>query len=115
MGAASQRKGRRGELELCHLLSKKGYHVRPGEALNFGGEPDLLGMKGIHVEIKRRECPDIPAALAQAERDAEFFSGGEDIPAVFTRGNGQQWRVVMTLDSFLRLYQLSGLERKGAE
>ena len=105
MGRSSQAKGRLGERELSALLNEKGYSTRPGAPVSFGGEPDVLGLPGVHIEVKRRECADIPAALRKAAQDAEYFSGGEDIPVVFTRGNGQHWRAVMDLEAFLRFYR----------
>ena len=78
----SQAKGRRAEIELAGLLRERGYDVRPGEPLNFGREADIVGLAGIHCELKRREGVDLSAALAQAARDAEFF--GDGLPTVST-------------------------------
>ncbi len=103
MGKASQRKGRNGELELCRILSGFGYEVSAGAARSYGTEPDISGLQGIHIEVKRRENTDISAALKQAAEDAQRFKDG--LPVVFTRGNREQWRAVMTLESFLELYK----------
>ena len=103
MARASQRKGRAGELELCRRLKEYGFGVQPGEAVSFGTTPDIVGLPGIHIEVKRREQTDIAAALKQASEDAQRF--GDGIPVVFTRGNRQHWRVVMTLDDFIELYR----------
>lgn len=103
MSRSQQQKGRRAEIELSRLLNERGYHTRPGEAVSFGREADIVGLDGVHIEVKRRECPDISAALRQAREDADYF--GDGLPAVFHRGNRQQWRVVMTLDDWLRLYE----------
>lgn len=103
MAKASQRKGRAGELELCRILSGFGYDVKPGVAVSFGTTPDIVGLPGIHIEVKRRENTDIAAALKQASEDARRF--GDGLPAVFTRGNRQRWRVVMALDDFISLYR----------
>jgi len=112
VGKTSQAKGRTAEFELSAILNRHGFDTRPGETMNFGGEPDIIGMPGVHVEVKRRENPDIPSALRQAAQDAEFF--GDGLPAVFVRGNREAWRVVMTLKDWLRLYKLAGFaEREG--
>ncbi len=103
MARASQRKGRAGELELCRILSGYGYDVQPGTAVSFGATPDIVGLPGVHIEVKRREQTDISAALRQASEDAQRFSDG--LPVVFTRGNRQHWRVVMALDDFISLYR----------
>lgn len=102
MARASQRKGRAGELELCRILSGFGYDVKPGAAVSFGSTPDIVGLPGVHIEVKRRENTDIAAALKQAAEDAQRF--GDGLPVVFTRGNRQRWRVVMDLDDFMELY-----------
>ena len=103
MGKSQQRKGRRAEIELSGILNSYGYMTRPGVAVSFGKEPDVVGLDGVHVEVKRRENTDIPAALKQAAEDAERF--GDGLPAVFFRGNRQKWRVIMELDSWLVMYR----------
>lgn len=107
MGAAQQRKGRAAELELCRILNGMGFQVRPGEAVSFGREADIVGLENIHAEVKRREAVDLSAALTQASTDAAYFGG---LPAVFHRGNRQKWRVTMTIDDWASLYKraLSG-------
>ena len=79
------------------------YTTRPGMAVSFGGEPDVVGLDGVHIEIKRRENPDLSAALRQATEDAAYF--GDGLPAVFVRGNRQKWRVVMDLDAWMKMYR----------
>ena len=111
MGKRSQAKGRRAEIELSRLFQERGYDVLPGKPLSFGREPDLVGLTGIHCELKRREGVDLSAALAQAAKDAEFFRDG--IPTVFHRGNRQRWRVTMELDHWLALYEMKNPEKTG--
>ena len=106
MGKREQAKGRRAELELCRLLNGLGLtDVRPGVAASFGTEPDITGLDGVHVEVKRREGVDLSAALRQAHADAEHF--GDGVPAVFHRGNRQAWRVTMELPAWAELYGLA--------
>lgn len=102
-GAKSQRKGRAAERELAAILQGHGYDVRPGEPVSYGKEPDVVGLPGIHCELKRREHVDLSAALTQAAKDAERF--GDGLPTVFHRGNRQRWRVTMELDRWLTLYK----------
>ncbi len=52
-GRSSQRKGRAAELELSRILKGYGYNVEPGRALSYGEAPDLSGLPGVHVEVKR--------------------------------------------------------------
>ena len=103
MGAKSQRKGRAAELELTRLLQSHGIPAEPGKAVSYGSTPDITGVPGIHVEVKRRENVNLSAALTQAAEDAERF--GDGLPAVFHRGNRQSWRVTMELSSWLELYR----------
>lgn len=107
MGRTSQRKGRRGEIELSEKLREYGYDAAPGEALSFGGVPDVTGLPGVHIEVKRQECPDVLAALKQAATDAEWF--GDGVPVVFWRKNRGKWVALLTLESFMELYR----NRKG--
>ncbi len=102
MGTKSQSKGRRAEIELSKILQASGYDVRPGQAMSYGVEPDLVGLENIHIEVKRRENVNLSAALEQAQRDAAKFGG---LPAVFHRANRQGWRVTMPLMAWLELYQ----------
>lgn len=102
MGAKSQRKGRAAELELSRIFQARGIPAAPGKPVSFGETPDIIGIRGIHAEVKRRENVNLSAALAQAAADAEKFKDG--IPVVFHRGNRQSWRVTMALDNWLTLY-----------
>ena len=105
MGKAQQRKGRTGEIELSNILNQHGFHTRPGEAVSFGREADIVGLENIHAEIKRREAVDLSAALRQAAEDAARF--GDGLLVVFARGNRQRWRAVMDLDTWVQLYKLA--------
>lgn len=102
MGKASQRKGRAAELELSRILQGYGYPVEAGRAQSYGEVPDLSGLPGIHIEVKRRENVNLSAALEQSRRDAGRFGG---LPAVFHRRNREQWRVTMDLPDWLELYR----------
>ena len=101
-GRSSQRKGRGGELELARLLQGYGYDVQPGRAMSYGSCPDLSGLPGIHIEVKRAEQLRLYSWLEQAERDAQRF--GDGLPAVFHRRNREPWLVTMPLTAWLALY-----------
>ena len=102
LGRSQQRKGRTGELELSRLLQEYGYNVQAGGAQSYGDVPDVSGLPGIHVEVKRVERLNVPEAMAQAVRDAERFQDGA--PAVFHRRNREPWLVTMQLPDWLELY-----------
>ena len=102
MGKTSQHKGRAGELELCRILNDYGIAAVPGEALNYGTEPDIKGVAGVHAEVKRHERIEIGAWTEQAERDAACFGGW---PCVFYRRNRERWRVAMPLEAWIEMYK----------
>lgn len=101
MGKSSQRKGRAGELELARLLEE--YGAKPGLPVNHGTTPDIVGLSGIHVEVKRVEHLNVNEAMNQSIRDSEKFSDG--IPTLFHRKNRQPWLVTMRLEDWISLYR----------
>ncbi len=102
-GKSSQRKGAEGERELAAILRKYGYDVERGGSLSFGDVPDLYGLPGIHIEVKRVERLNIAEAMGQAVRDSERFKDGK--PTLFHRRNRQPWLVTMRLADWIKLYQ----------
>ena len=99
----TQKKGRNGEIELSRILTKSGIPVKPGNALNFGTMPDIVGISGIHAEVKRVEKLNVHEAMSQAIRDSEKF--GDGMPALFHRRNRTPWLVTMRLEDWLKLYK----------
>ena len=102
MGRAEQRKGRAAELELVGILNDHGIPARPGEPMNYGSEADIVGVAGVHVEVKRAEQLRLPEWLSQAERDAQRFGGW---PCLFFRRSRERWRVVVPLELWITMYQ----------
>ncbi len=102
-GRSSQLKGRRAEQEVSRLLQTQGFEVRPGAPLSFGREADIIGLPGVHIEIKRHEKLEISTWMKQAAADAEKFKDG--LPTVIFRCNRTPWRVVMDLSDWLKLYK----------
>lgn len=103
MGKSSQRKGADGERELADVLRGYGYDIERGGSLSFGNRPDLTGLPGIHIEVKRVERLNISEAMGQAIQDANRFHDGA--PAVFHRRNRQTWLVTMRLSDWIRLFK----------
>lgn len=102
MGAKSQRKGRKGELEICRIFNACGIPAEPGQAVSYGATPDVTGIPGIHPEIKRCQQLRLTDWMKQAAEDAEKFRDG--MPAVFFRRNREPWCVVMKLEDWITLY-----------
>ena len=102
MGKMSQRKGAAGERELAALLSAAGYECQRGGSLSFGEVPDVFGLPGIHIEVKRVERLNVGEAMEQAVRDSDRMLDG--MPALFHRRNRKPWLVTMRLEDWLKLY-----------
>lgn len=86
--------------------------MEPGRSQSYGTEPDLSGLPGVHVEVKRVERLNISKAMAQAVRDAEKFQDGA--PTVFHRRNREPWLVTMQLSDWLGLFKNSRSEKQNA-
>ena len=113
----SREKGKRGELEIAHIFQKYGYDAKRGQQYSgANGDADVVGLPGIHCEIKRVEHLNIDKALEQAIRDKyadELKQGIKLSPAVFHRANDDRrrdstrgkWKVTMLLDDWMELFQ----------
>ena len=102
MGKSSQRKGANGERELREYLAAEGYPTERG-GYCYGEKPDLMGLPGIRIEVKRVEALNVPKAMKQAAGDAEKFQDG--LPAVFHRRSREPWLVTMCLRDWMELYK----------
>ena len=93
---------RQGELEAAHLLREYGFEARRGQQFSgANGDPDVVGLPGIHLEVKRVEKLNLEAAMQQSIRDARI----NEIPIVMHRKNRGQWLVTMTFEDWMKLYQ----------
>ncbi len=98
----SRDKGKRGELELAHVLRDYGYDSRRGQQFSgINGDADVVGLPGIHIECKRVEKLNINKAMEQAVRDSRTH----EKPTVFHRTNREKWKVTMLLEDWLDLFQ----------
>lgn len=96
----SNRKGKVYEREIARFLRGLGYDARRGQQHKGGADsPDVVGIKGYHIEAKRTERFDLYGALEQSTRDA---ADGE-IPIVVHRKNGKKSVVILTLDDFMEV------------
>lgn len=113
----SREKGRRGEVELSHVLNDYGYETRRGQQFSgANGDADIVGLPGIHIECKRVEHLNLDKAMEQAVNDtlADSIKQGMKVyPAVFHRANDDRrkdstrgrWKVTMLLSDWMRLYE----------
>ena len=96
----SRQKGKRGEVELAHLLSEYGFRCRRGQQYSgANGDADVVGIPGVHIECKRTNRLKPYDFLAQARRDAR---DGE-MPVVMMRSDRQDWLALMSLDDLMTL------------
>ena len=98
----SKNKGKRGELEAAHLLKEYGYDARRGQQYaGINGDADVVGLPGIHIEVKRTEKLNIDTAMEQSINDARE----SEKPIVMHRKNRSKWLVTMPLDEWMELYK----------
>ena len=92
----SRRKGKNGELDAARNCARVfGGTWRRGQQYQGGPDsPDIIGMAGAHIEVKRGQQLNAYKALQQANRDA---APGE-IGFVLHRRNGEPWQVTLHLD-----------------
>lgn len=102
MGKSQREKGKRGERELAGILKSYGYSCHRGVQYQGGPDsPDVVGLPGIHIEVKRVERLNIENAVDQAVSD----SGDDELACVFHRKNNRGWNVTMPLEDWMKLYE----------
>lgn len=99
----SKQKGKRGENEWASYCREQGYDCRRTAQYcgNTGDASDVVGLPGIHQEVKRVERLNISLAMSQAKHDA----GLNKIPIVAHRRNNEGWMVTMDADDWFTLYR----------
>lgn len=98
----SREKGKRAELQIAHFLQEHGYEARRGQQFSgANGDPDVVGLPGIHIEVKHVEKLNLDKAMQQSIRDAK---DGET-PVVMHRKNRQEWLCTMRLKDWIELYK----------
>lgn len=112
MGKASRDKGKVGEREVANILKDHGYEARRGVQYQGGpGSPDVVGLPGVHIEVKRTERLKLWEAVQQAHEerrcDYELGSGQvyTEMPVVLHRTNNKPWVAILPLEDFLSLYK----------
>ena len=98
----SRDKGKRGELEVAHLLKEYGYDARRSQQYaGINNDADVVGLPGIHLEVKRVEKLNIDDALSQSIRDAK----DEEAPVVMHRKNHTEWKITMRFSDWIEMYK----------
>ena len=108
MAINSKDKGRRGERELAKKLKEYGFNCRRGQQYSGIEGEDVVGLDGIHIEVKRVERLNIYDAVDQVKRDSNFEDLPFDwpkLPTVFHRKNHCEWLVTMPLSAWIEIYR----------
>lgn len=114
MGMMSREKGKRGEREVAAILRDHGHNDAHRGVQYHGGadSPDVVGLPGFHIEVKRTEKFYVWTALAQAKAD----SSEDEIPLVVHRQNGRDWIAVMPFEDLLNLLdKINDQEKEGGD
>ena len=102
MSINSNQKGKAGEREFANLCREKGFiKARRGQQYSGIEGKDVVGLEGIHIEVKRVERLNLSKAMKQAIEDS---SEGER-PIVAHRKNREEWKVTMLAEDWLELYK----------
>ncbi len=99
----SKKKGAAGEREFANYCKNLGFDVRRTAQYNgkeLDSKADVVGIPGIHIEVKRVEKLNIDNAVEQAIRDSK---GHDDLPIVAHRKNGKPWLITMTAEHWFKL------------
>lgn len=109
MGKFSRDKGARGERAFCSLCREHGWNATrtAQHSGKTGGMADVIGLPGIHVEVKNVERLNVREALEQAIRDADKESTASEVkmPIVAHKKNNAPWLVTMLADDWFELYR----------
>ena len=99
----SKRKGSAGEREWAAFCRDHGFtEARRGTQFRGGFDsPDVVGLPGVHQEIKRVERLNIHEAMQQSIRDSE----GKALPIVAHRRNREEWLVTMRAEDWMEIYK----------
>lgn len=97
----SRAKGANGEREFSNFCKEQGFETRRGQQYSGIEGKDVVGLDGIHIEVKRVERLNVSNAMKQAERDKKE----NEIPIVAHRKNREKWLITMTADDWFKLYK----------
>ena len=100
MSKTQRGKGKRGEREVAALVRRDGFAGRRTAQYcgNTGDASDVVGMDGVHIEVKRCERTEIGKWMAQAVHDC-----GDNVPIVFHRRSLEAWLVTLNAEACLKI------------
>lgn len=97
----SRQKGKRGELQVAHIMQDYGFDARRSQQYaGINNDADVVGCPRLHLEIKAVEKLNLQNASEQAERDAR----DNEIPVVIHKKNRKPWYITLRLEDFMPMY-----------
>lgn len=119
IGRYSKSKGKRGERMWAKVCREHGFKdARRTQQFSGGTQDssDVVGLDGIHIEVKFVEKLNLRNAMAQSEEDAKNSGKGE-IPIVAHKTSNKPWLVTMLTDDWFELYEawLKAKEKDNAD
>lgn len=108
MGKRERERGKEGEREVAKITREiLGTDARRGQQYAGGPDsPDVVGVPGFHLEVKRVEKLRLNESIEQSENDA----ADDEVPTVVFRRNRQPWRIILPYTEFLKLYKEARLQ-----
>lgn len=106
MGKFSREKGARAERMWRDVCRAEGYDAERGCQLYDRGSDiaDVIGLPGIHVEVKMVERLNVREAMMQSIIDATEAGKGE-IPIVAHKKSRRPWLVTLRAEDFFTIYR----------
>lgn len=98
----SRSKGKRGELEVAHILTDAGFPARRGQQFQGTPEsPDIIcpSLRDYHFEVKRTETGNPYKWMAQALKDA----GKDQTPVIVHKRNDYAWLAILSFQDFVQI------------
>lgn len=107
MGRMSRQKGKRGELAVAHFFQEHGFDAHRSAQFNgkTGQAADVIGVAGLHLEVKFQERMCLYDWMEQAVRDSEAEGKG-NLPTVIHKQNRKDMLVTMRADDWIKLYEV---------
>ena len=100
-----KQKGKKGELEVAKIFKDNGFkNTRRSQQYSGDkkeGDPDIKGVDGLHIEVKRREKLNIENAIKQVKKDKK----DDDIGIIVHRKNREDYKVTLSVDDFFKIFK----------
>lgn len=97
-----RQKGASFERQMANYFRERGYDTHRGIQYRSGQEEaDVVGLRGVHLELKRVENLNLQKAMEQSIRDCK---DGEK-PVVIHKKNRKPIMVTMLLDDWTEFYE----------